>query len=231
MKVVKLSKNLAYFVNSGCISLENNQLATADGSTIWVFSNLSTSTTIIYNKIIKTVHMDRGTCHNFVFTSEICRYCEEVDWYQWRFVRAWIFPTGVHLQNLQVGVEILPVDVSSRPQTLYGVTRSVLPLCQLEASKCDGIYWQSNGINIMISISSAINFDKFVQVNSIYQPWCFYKDISHWLAFMRNLIFCVLTWLWLQMNDWKICCQDEVRQRQRHLSWVDGRWGHLKENH
>lgn len=62
MKVVKLSKNLAYFVNSGCISLENNQLATADGSTIWVFSNLSTSTTIIYNKIIKTVHMDRGTC-------------------------------------------------------------------------------------------------------------------------------------------------------------------------
>lgn len=142
-----------------------------------------------------------------------------------------MFPAGVHLQNLQVGVEDLPVDVSSRPQTLYGVTRSVPPLCQLEASKCDGIYWQSNGINIMISISSAITFDKLVQVNSIYQPWCFYKDISHWLAFIGSGFSCVLTWLWLQMNDWKICCRDEVRRRQRHQSWVDGRWGHLEKNH
>lgn len=154
-----------------------------------------------------------------------------MDWYQLRFVTAWMFPTGVHLQNWQVGVEVLPVDVSSRPQTLYEVTRSVPPLCQLEASKCDGIYRQSNGINIMISISSAITFDKLVQVNSIYQPWCFYKDISHWLAFIGSGISCVLTWLWLQMNDWKICCRDEVRRRQRHQSWVDDRWGHLEKNH
>lgn len=124
-----------------------------------------------------------------------------MDWYQLRFVTAWMFPAGVHLQNWQVGVEVLPVDVSSRPQTLYEVTRSVPPLCQLEASKCDGIYWQSNGINIMISISSAISFDKLVQVNSIYQPWCFYKDISHLISIYRKSNF-LCSYLAMAANEW-----------------------------